>query len=58
MEVPKSEIRAGDAILWKGGGPVDGSFSFILGLFFPIGASVNGSPGTPDLSSACWTTAK
>ena len=35
MEVPKTEIRAGDAILWKGGGPVDGSFSFILGLFFP-----------------------
>ena len=35
MEVMISEIRSGDAILWKGGGPVDLSFSFLVGLFFP-----------------------
>jgi hypothetical protein len=35
MEIAKSEIQPGDAILWKGGGFVDSVFSFILGLFFP-----------------------
>ena len=44
MEVPLTEIRPGDAILWKGGGPVDGSFSFILGLFFPDWAKRNWKP--------------
>jgi hypothetical protein len=44
MEVVKSEIRAGDAILWKGNGPVDGSFSFILGLFFPDWRKRNWKP--------------
>jgi hypothetical protein len=35
MEISRSDIRPGDAILWKGGGFVTGFFSFLLGLFFP-----------------------
>jgi hypothetical protein len=34
-EVQKSEIQSGDAILWKSNGPIDLSFSFVFGLFFP-----------------------
>jgi len=36
MEVPLTEIRPAMPSFGKGR-PVDGSFSFILGLFFPIG---------------------